>query len=419
MSLFDSIKVALEALIANKLRACLTMLGIIIGVGAVIALMAVGQGSQKAVQDKIAGLGSNLLFIEPGQSSSGNLLGGGLGSAQTLTQDDANILPGTIPGVAAAVSEVRVPTQISASGTNTFARITGVSSDYANVLSLNMEEGEFFSSLDVDQSKRVAVMGSTIAKTLFPGGDPVGQSIRLGLGRNNFISLEIVGLIKPVGGNAQESRDGQIYVPITLAQRQLASFRGARGAQLVHKITVQLGNKDQATAAKKAIEDLLKQRHNVQQPDFVLNSQDDIAAAANEINKTMTVLLGTIAGISLLVGGIGIMNIMLVSVTERTREIGIRKAVGARRVDIMMQFLTEALTVTALGGLIGIAAGLGAAQMLNGESIPGLSENVQTVVSWTSVVAAFVVSAVIGIFFGLYPAQRAARLRPIEALRYE
>jgi putative ABC transport system permease protein len=418
MSLFDSIKVALEALVANKLRACLTMLGIIIGVGAVIALMAVGQGSQKAVQDKIAGLGSNLLFIEPGQSSN-NLLGGGLGSAQTLTQDDANVLPETIPGVVAAVSEVRTPTRISASGTNTFARITGVSADYANVLSFDMQEGEFFSSLDVDQSQRVAVLGSTIAKTLFPDSDPVGQSIRLGLSRNNFLSLEIVGLIKPVGGNAQESRDGQIYVPITLAQRQLAAFRGVRGAQLVHKITVQLQNKDQAGAAKKAIEDLLKQRHNVQQPDFVLNSQDDIAEAANEVNKTMTVLLGTIAGISLVVGGIGIMNIMLVSVTERTREIGIRKAVGARRVDIMMQFLTEALTVTAMGGIIGIAAGLGTAQMLNGRNIAGLGDNVQTVVSWTSVVAAFVVSAVIGIFFGLYPAQRAARLRPIEALRYE
>ncbi|HLF78653.1 MAG TPA: ABC transporter permease [Dehalococcoidia bacterium] len=418
MSLFDSIKVALEALIANKLRACLTMLGIIIGVGAVIALMAVGQGSQKAVQDKIAGLGSNLLFIEPGSTNT-NGLALGVGTAQTLTQDDANVLPGTIPGVVAAVSEVRTPTQISASGTNTFARITGVSSDYANVLALNMEEGEFFSSLDVDQSKRVAVLGSTIAKTLFPGGDPVGQSIRLGLGRNNFMSLEVVGLIKGVGGNAQESRDGQIYVPITLAQRQIAAFRGVRGAQIVNKITVQLQNKDQAETAKKAIEDLLKQRHNVQQPDFVLNSQDDIAAAANEVNKTMTVLLGAIAGISLVVGGIGIMNIMLVSVTERTREIGIRKAVGARRVDIMMQFLTEALTVTALGGLIGIAVGLGTAQLLNGQTIAGLGENVQTVTSWTSVVAAFVVSAVIGIFFGLYPAQRAARLRPIEALRYE
>ena len=418
MSFLDSIKVALEALVANKLRACLTMLGIIIGVGAVIALMAVGQGSQKAVQDKIAGLGSNLLFIAPGSTNSSGL-SLGPGTAQTLTQDDANILPGTIPGVVAAVSEVRTPTQISASGTNTFARITGVSSDYANVLNLNMHEGEFFSSLDVDQSKRVAVMGTTIAKTLFPNGDAMGNNIRIGLGRNNFISLEIVGVIKPVGGNPQETRDGQIYVPITLAQRQIAAFRGARGAQIVNKITVQLGNKSQVDVAKKAIEDLLKQRHNVQQPDFELTSQDDIAATANEVNKSMTVLLGAIAAISLVVGGIGIMNIMLVSVTERTREIGIRKAVGARRVDIMMQFLTEALTVTLLGGLIGIASGVGAAQAMNGQTIAGLGENVQTVISWTSVVAAFAVSAAIGIFFGLYPAQRAARLRPIEALRYE
>jgi putative ABC transport system permease protein len=247
----------------------------------------------------------------------------------------------------------------------------------------------------------------------------MGNTIRLGLGRNNFIGLEIVGILKPVGGNAQESRDGQIYVPITLAQRQIAVFRGARGASLVNKITVQVTNKNQVEAAKKNIEDTLKVRHNVQQPDFVLNSQDDIAAAANEVNKTMTVLLGAIAGISLIVGGIGIMNIMLVSVTERTREIGIRKAVGARRSDIMMQFLTEALTVTIFGGIIGIVAGLGSAQLLNGRDIAGLGNNVQTVISWTSVVAAFVVSGAIGIFFGLYPAQRAARLRPIEALRYE
>jgi putative ABC transport system permease protein len=418
MSLADSIRVALEALIANKLRACLTMLGIIIGVGAVIALMAVGQGSQKAVQDKIAGLGSNLLFIVPGSTPTGGLQGG-TGTAQTLTQDDAAALPGAIPGVVASVAEVRTPTQISASGTNTFARITGVSSDYPNVLSFQMEDGEFFSSLDVDQSRRAAVLGSTMAQRLFPGGNPVGQSIRVGLGRNNWLSLEVVGLLKPVGGDAQESRDVQIYVPITLAQRQIAAFRGVRGAQIVNKITVQLQGKEAIPAAKVAIEDLLKQRHNVNQPDFELNSQDDIAAAANEVNKTMTVLLGAIAGISLVVGGIGIMNIMLVSVTERTREIGIRKAVGARRVDIMMQFLTEALTVTALGGLLGIGVGIGAAELLNGQSIGGFGDDVQTVISWTSVVAAFVVSAAIGIFFGLYPAQRAARLRPIEALRYE
>ena len=419
MSFGDSVRVALEALFANKLRACLTMLGIIIGVGAVIALMAVGQGSQKAVQDKIAGLGSNLLFIEPGSTSGSSGLQGGLGTAQTLTQEDANVLVGSVTGVVAAVSEVRVPSQISASGTNTFARITGVSSDYPNVLSFQMQSGEFFSSLDVDQSKRVAVVGSEIAKTLFPNTEPVGQTIRIGLGRNNFITLEVVGLLTPIGGNAQESRDGQIYVPISLASRQIQAFRGASGAQTVSKITVQLQNKNQINSAKKAIEDLLKQRHSVQQPDFVLNSQDDIASAANEVNKTMTVLLGAIAGISLVVGGIGIMNIMLVSVTERTREIGIRKAVGARRSDIMMQFLTEALTVTALGGLIGIATGLGGAQLLNGRSIAGLGENVQTVVSWTSVIAAFVVSGAIGIFFGLYPAQRAARLKPIDALRYE
>jgi putative ABC transport system permease protein len=282
-----------------------------------------------------------------------------------------------------------------------------------------MAEGDFFSSLDVDNSARVAVVGSTVAKTLFGDSDPVGQKLRIGLGRNNFLSLDVVGLLQSVGGNTTNSQDNQIYVPISLAQRQISAVRGARNASVVSKITVQVTDKSQIDAAKKGISDLLLSRHNVTTPDFVLNSQDDIAAAANEVNRTMTMLLGVVAGISLVVGGIGIMNIMLVSVTERTREIGIRKAVGAKRSDILMQFLTEALTVTVLGGLFGIVAGVGSAQFLNGRSIAGVGENIQTVISWTSVFAALAVSGVIGIFFGLYPANRAAGLRPIEALHYE
>jgi putative ABC transport system permease protein len=418
MSLIDSLRVALTALVANRLRAALTMLGIVIGVGSVISLMAVGQGSQQAVSDRIAGLGSNLLFIQPGSTSQGGLQGG-IGSAQTLSSEDANAIISDVPNVVDAVSELQVGGQLSASGTNTFARVIGVSADYANVLSFKLTEGEFFNSVDVDQSKAAVVLGSNLVQTLFPEGDPIGQTLRLGVGRNNFLSLEVVGILASVGGTGSTSRDNLIYVPFTLAQRRISSQFGARSASLVSQITVQLRDREDVSAAKQAISDLLLSRHSVSSADFVIQSQDDIAATANEVNRTMTVLLGAIAGISLFVGGIGIMNIMLVSVTERTHEIGIRKAVGARDSDILMQFLTEALAVTLLGGLLGVGAGITTAQFLDGKDIAGLGNNIRTVISWTSVAAAIVVAGVIGVFFGLYPAERAARLNPIDALRYE
>jgi putative ABC transport system permease protein len=237
----------------------------------------------------------------------------------------------------------------------------------------------------------------------------VGDQIRLSIGRN-VITGRIAGVLARKGGSAAASQDNQIYLPISTVQTQIQAARGVRNTSIVNQITVQVSDKGQINAAKLGIDRVLSERHQVATPDYVIESQEDIQAAINEVSQTMTVLLGSIAGISLVVGGIGIMNIMLVSVTERTREIGIRKAVGARRSDILMQFLTEALVVTVLGGVIGIATG---------RDIAGLGNNVQTVISWTSVIVAFAVSAAIGIFFGLYPAQRAASLRPIEALRYE
>jgi putative ABC transport system permease protein len=227
-------------------------------------------------------------------------------------------------------------------------------------------------------------------------------------------------VLKAKGGNSASSYDDQMFLPLSTVQRQLSFTRNARNAAaVVSQITVKVDSKDDLDDAKQAITQLLMERHEVASPDFRVESQEDLAASANEVSQTMTVLLGSIAGISLVVGGIGIMNIMLVSVTERTREIGIRKAVGARQSDILKQFLTEALTVTVIGGLLGIVAGLGAAEFMNGKNIAGLGENVQTVISWPSVAVAFVVSAAIGLFFGIYPAQRAARLKPIDALRYE
>jgi putative ABC transport system permease protein len=419
MSLADSLQVALEALIANKLRAFLTMLGIVIGVGAVIALMAVGQGSQKAVTDRIQGLGSNLIFVRPGAANQGGGVRGGFGSAQTLTVEDAEAIAENLTQVTSAAPQVNGGAQVIAGGSNAFTRIAGVTPEYAGVINLTMASGEFITQDDVDRTSRVAVLGSNVATRLFPNGDdPTGQQLRLNVGRN-VITMQIAGVLKPKGGNAQASQDDQIFVPLSTAARQISVQRSSQAGTVVGQITVQVGNKSQIEATKQSIDQLLRDRHNVATPDFTIESQEDIQAAINEVSQTMTVLLGAIAGISLVVGGIGIMNIMLVSVTERTREIGIRKAVGAQRNDILMQFLTEALTVTVAGGLLGVAAGVGAAQFMNGKDIAGLGENVQTVVSWTSVVVAFAVSAAIGVFFGLYPAQRAARLRPIEALRYE
>ncbi|HEX5367906.1 MAG TPA: ABC transporter permease [Dehalococcoidia bacterium] len=418
MSFADAIQVAVEALLANKLRAALTMLGIVIGVGAVIALMAVGQGSQKAVTDQIEGLGSNLLFIRPGSTSSGGVRQGA-GTAQTLTADDGDAILQSVPNVQVVAPQVNLALQISAGSQNTFTPALGVTPEYATAYELTPAEGDFITQNDVDQRSHSVVLGSTVAQTLFPDGGAVGQQIRLGLGKL-VVYANVEGVLASKGGNSSSSLDNQILLPLTTVQTELQSFRrDASNATVVGQLTVKVASKNDINNVKTSIDALLQERHQVAQSDVTIESQEDIASTVNQVSQTMTVLLGSIAGISLVVGGIGIMNIMLVSVTERTREIGIRKAVGARESDILMQFLTEALTVTVLGGLIGVASGIGVAHFLNGRDIAGLGSNVQTVVSLNSVVIAFAVSAAIGVFFGLYPARRAAKLRPIEALRYE
>ena len=418
MTFADALQVAVEALIANKLRAALTMLGIVIGVGAVIALMAVGQGSQKAVSSQILGLGSNLVFIRPGSSSSGGVRQGA-GTAQTLSSDDATAVLNSVPNVTAAAPELDDGSQVLSAGQNTFTRINGVTPDYPGLLNLSLAEGNFFTEDDMTRSSRVVVLGSAVGQQLFPGGDAVGQQVRVAQGRNNVVSLQVLGVLQSKGGSPSTSSDDRMFMPLTTVQNQIAGGRTARNKTLVSQITVQVSDKSKVTQAKQDITNVVSDDHKVVTPDFTVESQDDLAAAASQVGQTLTVLLGSIAGISLIVGGIGIMNIMMVSVTERTREIGIRKAIGARSSDILMQFLTEALTVTALGGLIGVVGGIGAALFLNGRNIAGLGNNVQTAISWPSVGLAFAVSAAIGIFFGIYPAQRAAGLRPIDALRYE
>jgi len=414
----DALQLALEALAANKLRASLTMLGIVIGVGAVIALMAVGQGSQKAVTDRIEGLGTNLLFIRPGATTTAGVRAAP-GSVLTLSQEDAAAIAAEVPDVVAAVPQSQSGGQLIAGGNNTFASIAGVTPQYTEVTDLELASGFFFTDEDVARTARVSVLGANVAQTLFPdGSDPVGQNVRVQLGPNS-VTLRVTGVLEAKGGNVTSTYDNQVFVPLTTVQRQLSIFRSPRNTAAVTQITVKVEDKGNLDAVKLAVTQLLSQRHGVAEPDFTVESQEDLAESAREVSRAMTVLLGSIAGISLVVGGIGIMNIMLVSVTERTREIGIRKAVGARQADIMMQFLTEALTVTVFGGLLGIGVGLGAARFMDGKNIAGLGENVQTVISWPSVGIAFLVSGAIGLFFGIYPAQRAARLRPIDALRYE
>ncbi|HEU0075736.1 MAG TPA: ABC transporter permease [Dehalococcoidia bacterium] len=418
MTLRDAFSVAIEALFANQLRAFLTMLGIIIGVGAVITLMAVGQGSQKVVEEGIFGLGSNLVYVRPGSTAQGGVQQGA-GSAQTLSVEDAEAIQDSVPGVTAAAPETQVPLQVNAGAGNTFTLVKGVTPEYADVLDLQMAQGVFFTDEDMQTRSRTVVLGAAVAEQLFPEGNPLDQQVRLSLGNRINVNARVVGVLAAQGGDVSGSQDDQVLMPLTTVSTQVSVTRGAGNTSLVSQITVQVESGGQVDDAKDAITLLLQQRHTVAEPDFTVESQQDLADAANEANAALTVLLGAIAGISLVVGGIGIMNIMLVSVTERTREIGIRKAVGARKGDILLQFLTEALTVTVLGGLIGVGAGVGVAEFLQGRDIAGLGEDVQTTVSWSAVIAAFAISGAIGVFFGLYPASRAANLRPIEALRYE
>jgi putative ABC transport system permease protein len=415
VNLTESVRVALRALGANKLRAVLTMLGVIIGVGAVISLMSIGTGVQVQVTNQIKSMGSNLLFVTPGAQSQGGVRTQA-GSAPTLTAEDAEAIfdSGRVPGVVAVAPEAQNGGQVVANGQNTFSRITGVTPDYEAVRNFKVANGEFFRREHLEARSLVAVLGATTAQNLFGEGDPLGQTMRV-----NQVNLRVIGVLEPKGSGAMGNQDDVVLVPLTTMQARLNRNRTARGGQTVSTIYVQLADERQETsdAAVQAIGELLRERHRVAQDDFTVRSQQDLLASLSQITGMMTLFLGSVAGISLLVGGIGIMNIMLVSVTERTREIGIRKAVGAKRRDILVQFLIEATVVSVLGGAIGILIGAGGSKMLDG--LPLGPQPIRTVVSVDAIVLAFTVSALIGLFFGVYPAVKASRLNPIEALRYE
>jgi len=395
------------ALFANKTRSILTILGIVIGIGSVITMISIGQGAQSSIQSSIQSIGSNLVMIMPGaQRGPGYQVSSGRGSAQTLKQTDADAIKQEITLAKAVAPELSGRYQVTAKGTNTNTSIIGTTAAYPTVRNVEIAEGLFISDQNVINLSKVAVIGPTVSEDLFGiNTDPIGQTIRI-----NKINFKVIGVTKEKGGSGFSSQDDMIFIPLSTAQRFLS------GGDYVTTISVQAVNQNSMTEMQNEITALLLSRHNISDSslaDFSIMNQADIIESASSITNTLTMLLGSIAGISLIVGGIGIMNMMLTTVTERTREIGLRKAVGAKRKDINLQFLTESVMLTFIGGAIGIFLGWLASLVISQFGITN------TKVSLLSVILAFGVSAAIGIIFGYYPARRAAGLNPIEALRYE
>lgn len=413
MNLIESGRIALRSLAANKLRSSLTMLGIIIGVAAVIALLGVGRGASAAIDSQINSMGTNLLFVSPGSTSS-NGVRTAQGSAQTLTYEDALTLndPENLPAVAAVAPQADAMGQVVYLGNNVNTRIIGVTADYGPVRNYTVQEGDFITEANVTGKSSVAVLGANVASTLFGDVSPIGQSVRI-----NNITFKVIGVLTAKGGSGMGNQDDMVVVPITTAMARLARGRAGSG-NLISQISVQVVDARQMDAAVEQISAVLRQRHNIRyEDDFTVRSQQDMLASATAITDVLTLFLGGVAGISLLVGGIGIMNIMLVSVTERTREIGIRKAIGATRQNVLSQFLTEATILSVFGGLVGVVVGAGIAHLISGVSVGTMT--LQPVISPDSVLLATLFSLGVGLFFGIYPAWRAAGLHPIEALHYE
>ncbi len=413
MNLWQGALTALDSLSSNRLRSILTILGIVIGVAAVIALVSIGRGAQASITAQIQSTGTNLVYVRPGAVQQGGV-SAGAGSAATLTEDDALALAG-VAGVVGVAPEVDGRAQIAYVGQNSNTRVVGTTPDYLTVRNFQISDGAFISQANVIGRSSVVVLGSAVADTLFGGsGGAVGQSVRL-----NGQPYRVIGVLVSKGGTGFGSQDDQVIVPLTTAQTRLTGGNRLRGANVIAVINVQVGSANQVTAAIAGITDVLRARHHtsVGADDFSVQNQQDALAAITQVTNVLTIFLGGIAGISLLVGGIGIMNIMLVSVTERTREIGVRKAVGARRSDILYQFLVESAVLSLLGGFIGIALGWGIALVIGKVQLSG--STITPVVSLDSVLLATGFSIAVGLFFGIYPATRAASLEPVEALRHD
>ena len=422
MRIQESIKVAMRSLLANKLRSGLTMLGIIIGVAAVVSLMGIGRGAQRAIDAQIGSMGTNLLFVSPGAASLQGVRQAA-GTAQTLTYEDALALmdPQRAPAVVAVAPELRSFGQAVYLGNNINTQIVGVTPDYEHVRNFQVQEGEFITQQELVARSSVAVLGVNVVNSLFAGENPIGQTIRI-----NNVPFRVVGVLQPKGGGGFGNQDDVIVVPLTTMLARLQRQRslggggsfGGSGGNRVSQISVQVASPAQMDEAIQQISAILRERHHIRyEDDFTIHSQQELLQTASQVTGLLTIFLGGIAGISLVVGGIGIMNIMLVSVTERTREIGIRKAVGARRRDILLQFLVEAAVISVLGGIIGNVVGAGVAALIG--RIPTGGLQLRSVVTVDSILLATLFSIAVGLFFGIYPATRAAALNQIEALRYE
>jgi putative ABC transport system permease protein len=408
MDFIQTLKIALRALRTNKMRSFLTMLGIIIGIAAVIAMMAVGSGASYVISQQIASIGSNIILVIPGSTTSGGLRMGS-GGSQTLTSDDVRAIMAECPSVSRASGTTRTTSQVVYGNMNWSTIIMGATPELFDIREWSVVNGRGIGQQDVDGAAKVCLLGQTVAENLFGGDDPIGKMVRI-----KKIPFTVIGVLDRKGQSPQGTdQDDTVFVPLRTAQIKLSrsSFPNTVGALMVQAKSESLLDKAEAE-----INSLLNQRHRItngKEPDFSTRNLSEILAVAEQSSKAMSLLLGAVASISLIVGGIGIMNIMLVSVTERTREIGIRMAIGARKKDILLQFLTEAVLLTMLGGIIGII--LGAA----GATVVSRILSWPTLISVQSITVAFFFSGAVGIFFGFYPARKAAGLNPIDALRYE
>ena len=406
MFIADLLKETIWSLAGNKVRSGLTILGIVIGIASVITMVAIGQGAKNSISANIESIGSNLIMVQPGSQRVGGLNQGG-GSAQSLTIEDADAIKSEITNVKAVAPVITKRAQITAKGNNTNTQVMGTDADYLIARNVTIDSGSFFNDTQIKSSAKVVVIGPTTRDDLFgANANAVGQTIRI-----NNMDFQVIGVTKAKGGSGFSNQDDVAYVPLTSAQHYFS------GNIYLNNISIAAADQNSMASVQEAVTSLLLRRHKISDPtqaDFTLMNQNDIIATASNITNTFTILLSSIAGISLLVGGIGIMNMMLTTVTERTREIGLRKAVGIKKQYINLQFLAEAVVLTFLGGVAGVLLGIIASYV-----VTYFVSSLQTSISLSAVFLAFGVSAGVGIIFGFYPARRAANLSPIEALRYE
>jgi putative ABC transport system permease protein len=413
MKLYRLFLESIENLSGNKLRSMLTVLGIVIGVAAVIAMLSIGRGAQASITSRIESMGTNLIYVTPGSTNQSGVQSAS-GSAGTLTLDDADALA-NLSNVEAVASQTSNFVQVVYQGLNANTRLMGVTPDYQAVSSLTLEDGEFISDSDQSARSLVVVLGSSVAEDLFGGtAGVVGQKVRL-----NGQSFKVIGVLASKGSTGFMNQDDQVFVPLSTALYRLVGGDRFRGSSVISQITLKASSSNVVDQVADEVTTTMRDLHGTVEgaDDFTVTTQKSTLAAATEVSDTLTIFLGGIAGISLAVGGIGIMNIMLTTVTERTHEIGLRKAVGAKRRDILLQFLVESMVLSFAGGLIGVALGWGAARLMGQVQFSG--STITPVVGMDSVLLATLFSMAVGLFFGIYPATRAARLQPVDALRYE